>query len=168
MWHQILTKHLYTVLVLVTRQQCLCFNICNQCNILACNCNIYNAWTNFRSLLYQHKEKSSYQCMSTNSFRSTDLQCVDLNPLDFYLWGHLKTIVYSAPIEIEGTLHQRISDAYMTIRDGLGTFEIVQLSVIRCIHACIESGRGYFEHLSWPRTSSTIKPWQLLIWKRLL
>jgi len=103
MWHQILTKHLYTVLVLVTRQQCLCFNICNQCNILACNCNIYNAWTNFRSLLYQHKEKSSYQCMSTNSFRSTDLQCVDLNPLDFYLWGHLKTLVYSAPIENEET-----------------------------------------------------------------
>ena len=24
----------------------------------------------------------------------------DLNPLDFYLWGHLKTIVYDTPMEV--------------------------------------------------------------------
>jgi hypothetical protein len=50
----------------------------------------------------------------------------ELVPFDFYLWGHLKNIMCSAPIEIEDTLHQRISDASMTIRDRLGTFEIVQ------------------------------------------
>lgn len=60
----------------------------------------------------------------------------------------LKTIVYSSPIETEDTLHKRISDASTTIRDRLGTFEILQQSVIACIHACTESGRGYFEHLS--------------------
>lgn len=86
--------------VLVTRQQCLRFNMRN---VLACDCNIYSARTNFRNLLHQHEEKSSYQYMSTNSFRSTDPQCVDLNPLDFYLWGHLKTLVCSAPIENEET-----------------------------------------------------------------
>jgi hypothetical protein len=32
----------------------------------------------------------------------------ELNPLDFYLWEHLKTLVYSAPNENEETLHQRI------------------------------------------------------------
>jgi hypothetical protein len=72
----------------------------------------------------------------------------DLIPFDFYLWGHIKTIVYSAPIEIEETLHQRISDASTTIRERFGTFEIAQQSVIRCIHACTESGRGHFEHMS--------------------
>ena len=81
----------------------------------------------------------------------------ELVPFYFYLWGHIKTIAYPAPIEIEETLHQRISDASTTIRERLGTFEIAQLSVIRCIHACTESLRGHFEHMSWPGTSSTIK-----------
>ena len=57
-------------------------------------------------------------------------------------------MVYSAPIETEETLHQRISDASTTIRDRLGTFEIAQQSVIRCNHKRTDSGRGYFEHLS--------------------
>ena len=32
----------------------------------------------------------------------------DLNPFHFYLWGHLKTPVYSSPIENEETIHQGI------------------------------------------------------------
>jgi hypothetical protein len=32
----------------------------------------------------------------------------DLSPLDFYLWRHLETLVYSGPVENEETLHQRI------------------------------------------------------------
>jgi hypothetical protein len=48
--------------------------------------------------------------MSTNSFRGTAPQCVVLNPLDFYLWGHSKILVYSAPIENAQTFHQCITD----------------------------------------------------------
>jgi len=111
--------------VLVTRQQCLCFNICNQCNVLACDCNIYSAWTNFRSLLHQHEERSSYQCMSTNSFRSTDPQCVDLNPLDFYLWGQLKPLCIHLQLKMK-----RHSPAYykclQTIHHFPRTSESVQ------------------------------------------
>ena len=32
----------------------------------------------------------------------------DLNPFDFYLWGHLKAIVYSTPILNLEILHQRM------------------------------------------------------------
>jgi hypothetical protein len=32
----------------------------------------------------------------------------ELNPLDFYLWGHVNTLVYSSVIENGQTLHQRI------------------------------------------------------------
>jgi hypothetical protein len=32
----------------------------------------------------------------------------DLNPLDFCLWGHLKTMAYSAPLYNEQTLHKQI------------------------------------------------------------
>ena len=55
--------------------------------------------------------------MSTNSFRGTAPQCVDLNPLDFYLRGHLKTLVYSAPIENEQALRQHIFDGCQTLRN---------------------------------------------------
>jgi hypothetical protein len=44
-------------------------------------------------------------------FRGTAQQRVDLNPLYFYLLGHLKPLAYSAPTENEETLHQRIFDA---------------------------------------------------------
>ena len=49
--------------------------------------------------------KSSYKNMS---FRGTDQQHVDIKPLDLYLWGHLKILVYSAPIENGETLNQHI------------------------------------------------------------
>jgi hypothetical protein len=42
---------------------------------------------------------------------------LDLNPLDFYLWGHLKTLVHAAPFDNEETLHRRIVDACQTIRN---------------------------------------------------
>jgi hypothetical protein len=39
-----------------------------------------------------------------------------LNPLDFYLWGHLETLVYVAPVVNEEALHHRIVDACQAIR----------------------------------------------------
>jgi hypothetical protein len=35
----------------------------------------------------------------------------DLDPLDFYLWGHLKSLVYAAPVDNEEALHHRTVDA---------------------------------------------------------
>jgi len=46
--------------------------------------------------------------MSAKSVRSTAKHHVNLGPPDLYLWGHLKTLVYSAPIENKEILHQRI------------------------------------------------------------
>jgi hypothetical protein len=45
-----------------------------------------------------------------------------LNPLDVYLSGHLKTLVYAAPVDNEETLH-RIVVACQTIRIYPGIFE---------------------------------------------
>jgi hypothetical protein len=41
----------------------------------------------------------------------------DLTPLDSYLWGHLRSLVYAAPVDNEETLHHRIVDACQTIRN---------------------------------------------------
>lgn len=49
----------------------------------------------------------------------------DLNPLDFYLWGHLKTLVYNSQIDTVDELRLRILNAIETIRQTPGIFERV-------------------------------------------
>ena len=47
----------------------------------------------------------------------------DLNPLNFYLWGHLKTIVYDIPVATVEVLRNRIITACEKIRNSPGIFE---------------------------------------------
>jgi hypothetical protein len=63
----------------------------------------------------------------------------DLNPLDFYLWEHLKPLVYAAPVDNEEALHHSIVDACQTTYNYPGIFERIWRSMIRCVEACIES-----------------------------
>jgi hypothetical protein len=68
---------------------------------------------------------------------------LDLNLLDFYLWGHLKTLVYAVPIDNEEALDHRILDACQTIRNYLGVFKRMRWSMKRRVEACIESHGGH-------------------------
>jgi hypothetical protein len=95
----------------------------------------------------QNGGESSYQYTSGNIFRSTAQQSTDVNRIFFSVWGHLEPLVYSATIENEETRHQRIFYACQTIRNRPGTLERVRQSMIRRVHACIDSGGGYFENL---------------------
>jgi hypothetical protein len=70
-----------------------------------------------------------------------------LKPLDFYLWGHLKTLVCAVSVVNEEALHHRIVDASQTIRIYLGIFERMRRSMMRRVEACMESHGGHFEHL---------------------
>jgi hypothetical protein len=40
----------------------------------------------------------------------------NLNPLDFYLWEHLRTLVYAAPVDNEEALEHHVVDVCQTIR----------------------------------------------------
>lgn len=51
-----------------------------------------------------------------------------LNPLDLYLWGHLKTLLCAAPVDMEEALLHRIVDACQTIRIYPSNFEQMQQS----------------------------------------
>ena len=42
-----------------------------------------------------------------------------LNPLDFYLWGHLKQLVYAADNPDAETLHRRVMEVCETVREYL-------------------------------------------------
>jgi hypothetical protein len=55
----------------------------------------------------------------------------DMNPLDFYLWGHLKPLVYSAPVDNEEALRHCIVDACQAIRNCPGIFERMWWSMTR-------------------------------------
>ena len=47
----------------------------------------------------------------------------DLNPLDFHLWGHLKSIVHATSIENAEILRNRIEQSFRQIRETPGMIE---------------------------------------------
>ena len=54
----------------------------------------------------------------------------DLNPLDFFFWGHFKCLVYETPVDTDEDLQARILLDY-EIRKITGVFERVQNSFLR-------------------------------------
>jgi len=69
----------------------------------------------------------------------------DLNPLDFYLWGHLKTIVYDTPVATVEVLRNRIIAACEKIRNTPGIFERLRQSMRRRCEACIDAEGNHFQ-----------------------
>ena len=62
----------------------------------------------------------------------------DLNMLDFFLWGYLKSLVYAEPIRTLEELQQRVLHCCHTIRAQPGIFERVRNSFHRRCTSCIE------------------------------
>lgn len=71
----------------------------------------------------------------------------DLNPLDFYLWGHLKNIVYSRPVANVEILRQRVEEGFQQIQQTPGIWERVRQSMMRRLEACVRANGSHFEHL---------------------
>lgn len=71
----------------------------------------------------------------------------DLNPLDFYLWGHMKQIVYHEQINTQQQLLERIQMAANEIRNRPDIFIQVKNSLVRRCEACILAEGGHFEQL---------------------
>lgn len=47
----------------------------------------------------------------------------DLNSVDFFLWGHLKTLIYKVPFINKDQLRQRIITSCDTTRAAPGIFQ---------------------------------------------
>nr|CAH7727295.1 unnamed protein product [Callosobruchus chinensis] len=71
----------------------------------------------------------------------------DMNPLDYFLWGYLKSLVYKTPVQNEEDLRNRIVDSCLIIKNTPHIFERVRHSMIRRLNRCIEAGGGHFQHL---------------------
>lgn len=69
----------------------------------------------------------------------------DLNPCDFFVWGHMKQLVYATPVDTVEELRLRVENAAQTIRDMPGVFGRVQGSWLRRARACIDNASRHFE-----------------------
>lgn len=94
------------------------------------------------------REKNSYQCRynistflciySFNVHVTSSFICLSV-------WT-VKMLVYSAPIQNEDTLRQRLFYTCQTIRNAPGAFERVLKTMVRCVRMCIDSDGLYFKH----------------------
>ncbi|KAJ4433589.1 hypothetical protein ANN_15899 [Periplaneta americana] len=66
----------------------------------------------------------------------------DLNPLDFYLWGHLKSLVYSSLVPDLESLRNRIVACSEDIRNTPGVWDRVRRSMRHRCEVCIQAGGG--------------------------
>jgi hypothetical protein len=64
-----------------------------------------------------------------------------------WLWKHLKTLVYSAPINDLEVLQLRVENACQEIRVKLGIFDGVRTSLRRRAESCVEKLGNHMEHL---------------------
>lgn len=71
----------------------------------------------------------------------------DLNPLDYYLWGHVKSLVYSTPIVDIYQLEDRIVHSFQMIKEQPGICERVRQSLRNRVECCVRMGGGHIEHL---------------------
>ena len=71
----------------------------------------------------------------------------EMNPLDYFLWGHIKALVYKTPIQSEEDLRNRIINSCDIIKNTPGIFRRVRNSMMRRLDGCIEAEGGHFQHL---------------------
>jgi len=70
----------------------------------------------------------------------------DLTPLDFYLWGRLKDIVYSTAIRSREHLIERLNEAVTTVRAEMLTINF-NAEFQKRANACVAQGGGHFENI---------------------
>ncbi|KAL6417366.1 hypothetical protein ACFW04_014543 [Cataglyphis niger] len=69
----------------------------------------------------------------------------DLNPLDFFLWGYCKEVIYKTlPEDIE-ELETRLRHAIWNVDEEI--MENVKINLQKRMRACVRMDGGHFEHL---------------------
>ena len=71
----------------------------------------------------------------------------DLTPLDYYLWGHMKTLVYETKVESRAALHNRNFAAAEHIRNHPDNVACTTQSLLMRAENCLATGGGHFEQL---------------------
>ena len=71
----------------------------------------------------------------------------DLTPLDYYLWGQMKTLVHETKVDSRTALSDRIFAAAEHIRNHPNNIGSATQSLLMRAENCIAAGGVYFEQL---------------------
>jgi len=71
----------------------------------------------------------------------------DLTPLSYYLWGHMKTLVYETGVDTGAALRDRIFGAAEHIRNHPDIIASATQYLLMRAENCIAAGGGHFEQL---------------------
>jgi len=71
----------------------------------------------------------------------------DLTPLDYHLWGHMKTLVYETTVDSRAALCHRNFAAAEHIRNHPDNIASATQSLLMRAENCIAAGGGHFEQL---------------------
>ena len=71
----------------------------------------------------------------------------DLTPLDYYLWSHMKTLVYESKVESRAALRDRVLTSAEHIRNRPNNIGSAKQSLLMRAENCIAAGGGHFEQL---------------------
>ena len=71
----------------------------------------------------------------------------DLTPLDIFLWGHVKSVLYINPVNTRQELIERMFTAFNHIRHSPGMFARVRQAMARRCNECNQVQGTHFEHL---------------------
>lgn len=71
----------------------------------------------------------------------------DLNPIDFFLWGYFKEIVYHTENNTEAEVREKIRAAIQQIKNNRRAFRMLKRNFIRRCRLCIRTQGRHFEHL---------------------
>lgn len=71
----------------------------------------------------------------------------DLNPCDFFLWGHMKQLVYNEPINSVEQLTNKVNAVAEELRQNPRLISNVQSSLERRLQVCVNNNGRHFEQL---------------------
>lgn len=69
----------------------------------------------------------------------------DLTPVDFFVWGRAKELVYTTEISTKEQLIERIQSAFQVMKQEM-MLKITTTEVRKRARACIRNGGSHFEH----------------------
>lgn len=70
----------------------------------------------------------------------------DLNPIDFFVWGYYKELVYSKESRSLEELKRKLNEAERTIKNNRTAFSRLKENFFRRCRLCIEQEGRYFEN----------------------
>lgn len=70
----------------------------------------------------------------------------DLNPLDYFMWGYIKQVVYRGDVHDQQRTKTLIVDAFKSLKDSAGLVKAVN-NHTRRVKLCLQENGGHVEHL---------------------